>query len=166
MEKAVCIIGLDKAEYAEIRERVDRPVIAQETLPKIAVIDGELLVQPANRMTMIPVEKLVYHAIYEDDMDFLTGLALWNGPVLPNAQAMMDCRLKLPCLARALRCARFGAPAHGYAAAGAQISVTENYVAKWGNWHCGENKERISSAWTSSEPSIIEPFFSGQTCAF
>src|SRR5579862_2370558 len=94
MEKPVCIVGLDEPEYSEIRQRVTRPVIAHDTLPKIAVIDGELLVQVPNRLTMIPVAKLVYHAIFDDDMDFLTGLALWNGPTLPNAQAMMDCRLK------------------------------------------------------------------------
>jgi hypothetical protein len=95
-------------------------------------------------------------------MDFLTGLALWNGPALPNAQGMMDCRLKLPCLARALRYTKFGTPSRGYAAQGAPIHVEGTYVAKWGNWHCGENKERISGDWTSPEPSIIEPFFSGQ----
>jgi hypothetical protein len=162
MEKPVCIIGLDETEYLEIRKRVERPVMAQDTLPKIAVIDGELLVQASTRLAMTPVAKLVYHAIFENDMDFLTGLALWNGPTLPNAQAMMDCRLKLPCLARALHYTRFGSPARGYVAPGAQISVKGEYVAKWGNWHCGENKERFTGEWSSPEPCIIEPFFQGQ----
>jgi hypothetical protein len=162
MEKRVCIVGLDKPEYTEIREQLNVPVIATEVLPKIAVIDGQLLVQPPNRMTLQPVSKIVFHGIFEDDMDFITGLALWGGPCLPNAAAMMDCRLKLPCLARALRYTKFGSPARGYAARGAMIETDQEYVAKWGNWHCGENKTRFSGTWTSEEPSIIEPFFEGQ----
>src|SRR6185295_9875306 len=133
MENRVCIVGLDKPEYTEIRERLTAPAIATEVLPKIAVIDGQLLVQPPNRLAMLPVSKIVYHAIFEDDMDFITGLALWDGACLPNAHAMMDCRLKLPCLARALRYTRFGDPARGYAARGAMIETENEYVAKWGN---------------------------------
>lgn len=34
-------------------------------------------------------------------------------------------------------------------------------VAKWGNWHCGENKERFTGAYTVEQPSILEPFLPG-----
>ncbi len=164
MTDRVCIVGLDEPEHAEIRSRLSIPAITTEVIPKIAVLDGQLLVQPPNRLALVPVSRVVYHAILEDDFDFITGLALWNGPCLPSAHAMLDCRLKLPCLARALRCTRFGSAPRGYAAPGATVEADpgREYVVKWGNWHCGENKARFTGAWTSEQPSVIEPYFEGQ----
>jgi hypothetical protein len=162
MVDRVCIVGLFEPEYTQIRELIDMPLIPHEIVPKMAVIDGQLLVQPRNRTELVPVTKIVFHGIFHDDFDFITGLALWGGPCLPNALGMMDCRLKLPCLARALQYTQFGAPARGYAAPGALLNVEGEYVAKWGNWHCGENKERFNGTWTSQESSVIEPFFPGQ----
>lgn len=76
---------------------------------------------------------------------------------------MMDCRLKLPCLVRALDYSRFAAPARGYAAPHTVFHGDEEQVAKWGNWHCGENKERFHGAWSSENASIVEPFLPGQS---
>ena len=162
MVERVCIVGLDEPEYSEIRQRVGVPVLAHEVLPRMVVKDGQLLVQPRNRMELTPVAKIVFHGIFEDDLDFITGLALWNGPCLPNAHAMMDCRLKLPCLARALRFTRFGTPSRGYAGPGAVFEAEVEQVAKWGNWHCGENKERFTGSWTSDQPCIVEPYIVGK----
>src|SRR5262249_35753271 len=72
------------------------------------------------------------------------------------------CRLKLPCLARALRYTRFAAPPRGYAAPGAAFDSDRERVAKWGNWHCGENKARFTDSWTSDQACIIGDFLSGQ----
>ena len=96
----VCIVGLDEPEYTQIRERVETPIIAYEALPRIIVCNGKLLVEPRRGPGWISVSKIVFHSIYENDLDFIAALALWNGPCLPNAFAMMDCRLKLPCLVR------------------------------------------------------------------
>ncbi len=62
---------------------------------------------------------------------------------------------------RALDHTRFSFP-RGFASANAPISVTRDSVAKWGNWHCGENKERFSDQWSGDEAAVIEPFISGQ----
>ena len=35
-------------------------------------------------------------------------------------------------------------------------------VAKWGNWHCGENKARFDERWESEQACIIEDFLPGQ----
>ena len=85
MKEVVCIVGLDQGEYAEIRERVDAPIIAHEALPPMMVHDGQLFIESDRTMQMLPVSKVVFHGIYENDLDFITGLALWGGPVLPNA---------------------------------------------------------------------------------
>ncbi|MFN8530867.1 MAG: hypothetical protein U0670_19865 [Anaerolineae bacterium] len=158
------IVGLDESEASAIAEGINTPSIIHLTLPKILVQDGQLWMESDRGPRMVPVEKVIYHAIYEDDLDFISGLALWNGACLPRAHAMMDCRLKLPCLVRALTFTRFGSPARGYASARVRIDTDIERVAKWGNWHCGENKERFNSAspYTTSEPSIIEPYFVGQ----
>src|SRR5256885_845111 len=102
MREYICIIGLDEPEYSQIRERVDAPIIAHEALPLMQVQDGQLWVESDRSPRMVPVSAVVFHSIYENDLDFIAGLALWGGPCLPNARAMMDCRLKLPCLVRAL----------------------------------------------------------------
>lgn len=163
MVARVCIIGLDEPEYSQIRRRFDVPIIADEILPQMMVKDGQLLIQPHNRFGLVSVSKVVFHGIFEDDLDFITGLALWNGPCLPNAHAMLDCRLKLPCLARALKYTRFGAPLRGYAGPGTVFDTETEQVAKWGNWHCGENKVRFSGSWRSEQASVIEPFLHGQS---
>lgn len=162
MSERVLIVGLDEPEFTEIRERIDLRVTAHEVLPRILVKDGELLTEPRRGAGWLPVSKVVFHSIYEHDLDFIAALALWGGPCLPNPLAMMDCRLKLPCLVRALQYTRFGAPSRGYAAPGAVYSSEREQVAKWGNWHCGENKARFNGNWEAEHASIIEEFLPGQ----
>jgi|SRR5579871_4037734 len=158
----ICIVGLDEPEYTQIRERLGTPVVAHPQLPRIIVRDGELLVEPVRGPGWVPVSKVIFHSIYENDLDFIAALALWGGPCLPNARAMMDCRLKLPCLVRALQHTRFGLPLRGYASPHAPFVADTEQVAKWGNWHCGENKTRFDRIWESENPCIIEPFLPGQ----
>jgi hypothetical protein len=74
---------------------------------------------------------------------------------------MMDARLKFPCLIRALQHSRFGMP-RDFASAQAYYSASHERVAKWGNWHCGENKERFTGSWSGQEAAIIEPFLDGE----
>jgi hypothetical protein len=95
------LVGLDEPETAELRRRLDRPVLVFETLPRIWVDRGRLLVEHPHFMNhFVPVERVAYHAIFEDDFDFLTALALWGGPCLPGSRGMMDLRLRLPGLVR------------------------------------------------------------------
>ena len=67
------------------------------------------------RASASPVSHVLFHGIFEDDFPFLTALALWGGPCLPKARGMMDCRLRIPCLVRALEVTRFGGMLRGYA---------------------------------------------------
>lgn len=163
MKDRICIIGLDQPQYDQFVSRVNMPVIAHEVLPKIVVKDGVLYVERRNGPGMLPVTKVIYHGIFADDLDTLAGLALWGGPCYPNATAMMNCRLKLPCLVRAQAFTQFGAPASGFASANTPVATHSDYVAKWGNWHCGENKALFSESWEGEEPAIIEPFIQGQS---
>ncbi len=160
----ICFVGLDEPEHTELRDLLNVPTIAHEVLPRIRVAEGQLYAEAPNSARMLPISKVVYHGIFEDDLDFMVGLALWGGDCLPNARAMMDCRLKFPCLVRALAFTRFGAPTRGYAAAYTPYVTAdeEERVAKWGNWHCGENKVRFQGSYTPEQPSIIEPYLAGQ----
>lgn len=163
MQQYVCIVGLDEAEATEIQKRLDQPGMIHVVLPKIVLKDGQLWAESSRSPRMSPVSRVIYHGIFENDLDFMVGLALWGGPCLPNPRAMMDCRLKLPCLVRALQYTRFGSPQRGYAAPYANFeSEGIERVAKWGNWHCGENKERFLGTWRSENPAIIEQFLPGQ----
>lgn len=158
---SVCIVGLDEVEHEEIRSGAFVRLIGHELLPKIQVVDGQLLVESKRGPWFVPVDKVLFHGIFEDDLEFIAALALWGGPCLPNARAMMDCRLRIPCLVRALEFTRFGAPKRSYSGPKAGFTSEIERVAKWGNWHCGENKERFTGEWKSDEACIIEPFLTG-----
>jgi hypothetical protein len=162
MREFVLVVGLDEAESSAIEARVDQPLIAHVILPKIVVKDGVLWSELPNSPRMVPISKVVFHGIFEDDLDFMAGLALWGGACLPNPRAMLDARLKFACLVRALHYTRFGSAARGYVSSCARFDSETERVAKWGNWHCGENKERFTGMWTGEHASIIEPFLPGR----
>jgi hypothetical protein len=162
--KRVGIVGLEESEVAELQNLLEFGigVVAHQALPRIIVKDGQLFVESRKRAGMIAVDGLVFHGIYETDLDFLAALALWGGPCLPNPRGMMDLRLRLPGLVRALQHTRFDAPLRGYAAPGAEFHTEHEKVAKWGNWHCGKNKDRFEAMWQSEEACLIEDFLPGQ----
>lgn len=162
MTKRICVIGVEQLEYKAIRKAHFGPMVHHETVPKIMVKNGVLYVERSNGVGMLPVDKVVFHGIYENDFDLITGLAIWGGPCFPNAYAMMDCRLKLPCLVRALKISRFGHP-RGFLTKNTEMNTENELVAKWGNWHCGENKHRFTGNWTNDEPAVLEPFFAGSS---
>jgi hypothetical protein len=161
MQPRPCLIGLDEPEVSDLQARLDQPLLAYETLPRILVRDGELFVESPSRSRLLPVSSVVFHGIFGDDFDLLAGLALWGGPCLPSARAMLACRLKFPCLVRALELTKFGAPRRGFVSAGLEAEFTAEHVAKWGNWHCGENKARVQGTWRAEEAAILEPYLQG-----
>jgi hypothetical protein len=162
MTEYVYLIGLDEPESTLLREKLEVPCVANPILPKFTVKDGEAWMESPRGGRMLPVSKVIYHGIFEDDLDFMVGLALWGGPCLPNPRAMLDCRLKLPCLVRALEHTRFGLPQRSFASPYAYFDSDTERVAKWGNWHCGENKERFTGSWSSENPAVIEHFLEGE----
>ena len=155
-------VGLDAPEIVDLRARLAGPAICHPLLPAIRIDDGALLVERASGPGMLPVDRVVFHGIFADDLDFLTALALWGGPCLPSARGLLDCRLRIECLARSLKITRFGRMPRSWLAPGQTITRDHDSVAKWGNWHCGENKERFTGAFTASEPTILEPFIVGE----
>lgn len=159
----ILIVGLDEPETTELRSRLDCPVLAFENLPRILVDRGRLAVEHPHVMNhFVPVSRVVFHAIFEDDFDFLAALALWGGPCLPNARGMMDLRQRLPGLVRALAVTSFGQTPRGYADRGTPIVAQGERVAKWGEWHCGEGKARFSGAWAAEVPSLMEDYVEGE----
>jgi hypothetical protein len=157
----ILLIGYDESEAAALIERLSSPCISHEMLPKIVVKRGQLFVESPERVSYIRVSRLVFHGIFEQDLEFLAALALWGGPCFPNPTAMMNCRLRLPCLVHALRFSKFGGQ-RGYASPDADYDSESECVAKWGNWHCGENKELFTGSWTAKEPTLFEPFLAGE----
>src|SRR4051812_14429363 len=89
MAERIAIIGLDEPEYREIRERLaergsDLQVLAHEVLPRAVVRDGALLLEARRGPGLLPVSRVVFHAIYEEDHDFIAALALWGRPMPPE----------------------------------------------------------------------------------
>lgn len=157
----IALVGIELEEYQEIMSGYKGLIIWHQSIPKIVIKNGILFMEKENGIGMLPVDKVVYYGIFDNDFDFITGLALWNGPCFPNAEAMMDCRLKIPCLVKAMKYSKFGSP-RGYVSAGTEVTVDKDTVAKWGNWHCGENKHRFVGDWQNEFASTIEPYYEGE----
>ncbi|WP_343585622.1 hypothetical protein [Flavobacterium sp.] len=157
----IALVGIEQEEYDVIKANFSGHIIWHQSIPKIVVKDEVLYMEKANGVGMLPVDKVVYYGIYDNDFDFITGLAIWRGDCYPNAAAMLDCRFKIPCLVKALSLSKFSAP-RGFISAGASVNIANDTVAKWGNWHCGENKHRFTGEWESQFTATIEPYYEGE----
>ncbi len=93
------------------------------------VRDGLLFIEAPTGFGLQPISHVVFHGIFEDDHDFIAGLGTLGCPCLPNARAMMDCRLKLPCLVRALQFTDFGEPLRGYVSPQLEYTQLSNELA-------------------------------------
>src|SRR5690349_15967343 len=113
MRERVCLIGLEEPEVSDLVRGMDAPVLVHETLPRIIVSGGELRVENNSGSACLPVSQVVFHGIFERDLETLCGLALWGGRCLPAAGGMVDCRLKFPSLVKALAASRFAGPPRG-----------------------------------------------------
>ncbi|MBN9522164.1 hypothetical protein J0H58_27200 [bacterium] len=157
----VVLIGLDPPETNDLRRRCAARLLTYPMLPHAQLRAGELFLGRAGVWDG-PVTKVVYHGIFEDDLPTLAALALWGGPCLPSAHGLLDCRPRIPNLARCRRVSRFAGLPRGYAGPGTTFETTVPSVAKWGEWHCGEGKERFDGTWAATEPTLIEPFLDGE----
>ncbi|MBX9582872.1 MAG: hypothetical protein K2X87_21400 [Gemmataceae bacterium] len=156
------LIGLDPPEAKEPRSRVARPVVSYPMPPKLQLRAGELHTSRTGSWDWDgPVGAVVFHGIFEDDLPAFATLALWGGRCLPSAYGMLDCRPRIANLARVRRVSRFAGLPRGYADAGTTFAAGPT-VAKWGEWHCGEGKERVAGDWPAAEPTLFEPFLEGQ----
>jgi hypothetical protein len=162
MDDRILLIGFDEPEAEALAGRLPSECVSHEMLPRIVVERGQLFVESPRGARYLRVSRVVFHGIFEHDLDFLAGLALWGGLCFPNPAALMDCRLRLPCLVRALRHTRFGGEPRGFASPGGEYAAGAESVAKWGNWHCGENKQRFTGRWPATEPTLFEPFIDGE----
>jgi hypothetical protein len=162
MTERICLIGFDQPEIDELKQRLSGRIIAHPTLPGFQVVGGQLLIEQENGGWQVPVDRVVFYGIFENDFDLLVALNLWSGPCFPNPRGMLDCRNKHACLVRALSATSFPGYGRGFVPAGETVRSEQEQVAKWGNWHCGENKTRFSGQWQAENSSTLEPFFPGK----
>lgn len=163
--KRLLIVGLDEKEVEAITLQLDHDwlVVVYDMLPVAKLSDGELFVEsPSVRDKFLKVDKVVFHGIFENDYDFITMLTLWGGPCLPDALGMMDLRQRIPGLARALKISCFGGIKRGMVIGSSEWDAPAESVAKWGIWHCGEDKHKFTGKWKSTETSVIERFIEGE----
>jgi hypothetical protein len=155
------LIGLDPPESDELRRRVPSRLVAYPMLPRVQLRAGELYLGRGGVWDGA-FARVVFHGIFENDLPALAALALWGGPCLPSAHGLLDCRPRIPNLARCRRVSRFASLARSYADPDTTLSVAGPHVAKWGEWHCGEGKERFDGEWAATEPTLVEKFVEGE----
>lgn len=158
----IVTIGLEPAEVEELKSRWSHNILAHEMLPRMKMDAGQLLVEDAHLMDRFhPVDRVLFHGIFDNDFPLISLLALWSGPCFPNAFGLMTCRFRIPCLAHARRVSRYANPPRSYAAADTDFDCKGEMVAKWGEWHCGENKELVSGKFHANQPTLLEPYVPG-----
>ena len=164
-KKRILIIGLEPNEVNRIKEQLGYGylIVAYDMLPIVQLKEQVLYVENPNVPDQfLKVDKVIFHGIYENDFDFITLLSLWNGPCLPNAHGMMDLRQRIPGLTRALAVSKFNGIKRGMAIGEQDLFYDKEVVAKWGIWHCGEDKAKFSQHYTTQETSVIEEFIEGK----
>jgi hypothetical protein len=160
------LVGLDDPEVEALKLRLpaDLGVVAWPVVPPFRLVEGELEVESASVVgRWLTVDRVVFHGVFERDLELITALALWRGPCLPDALGLLDLRERIPALARTLRATRFGALPRGLALPPDTYTSRGPAVAKWGVWHCGEDKARFTGDFTPEEPSVVEPFVEGES---
>ena len=163
-KKRILLIGLEDNEVMLIKEGLDYSylMLHYDMLPKIKLVGGILLVESRTiAEKYLPIDKVIFHGIFENDLDFITMLALWNGPCLPNAVGMMDLRQRIPGLVRSLKASTFANLNRGMLIGKETYTAKVDSVAKWGIWHCGEDKTKFNGEWQSPETCVIEDFVKG-----
>jgi len=159
----VGLIGLEREEVQELTSRVACALVTFEMMPKVQLRDQQLYLARFGTWDWSgPISKVVFHGIFENDLPGIAALALWGGPCLPSASGLLDCRPRIANLARVRKVSRFAALPRSYTDAGTTFRTETASVAKWGEWHCGEGKERFASEWAAQEPALIEPFLAGE----
>lgn len=160
----VLLIGIERDVHPLITRHLDCPFVVSETLPSIRLEEGALLVKRTGGMGTgyLPVSHVLYHGIFEDDLDCITALALWRGHCLPNARGMIRARPRVPCLIEALQVTKFGGGPRGFAFGGQTVTAHSARVAKFGQMHCGEGKDRFEGPRVCDIPTLVEPFIAGR----
>jgi hypothetical protein len=162
-DELIALIGLEREEIAELKARTDCRFVSFEMMPKVQLRDQQLYLAYLGTWDWKgPVAKVVFHGIFEDDLPGIAALALWGGPCLPSASGLLDCRPRIANLARVRRVSRFAALPRSYTDPGTMFLTDSPSVAKWGEWHCGEGKERFMYEWFAQKPTLVEPFIEGE----
>ena len=161
----ILVVGLEPEDINSIKDSLGLGylVIAYDMLPTVKLVEGVLFVESKQTFgKYLKVDKVIFHGIFEDDFDFITLLALWNGACLPNSMAMMDLRKRIPGLVKSLRVSKFGGIKRSMAINTQEWESEKEVVAKWGIWHCGEDKHKFNGNWVTKETSVIEEFIEGE----
>lgn len=164
MKKRILLVGLEprEADYIKSALGFGYLFVCYSVVPKAYLKEGRLYVQSqTNRNKFLPVDTVIFYGIYENDFDFITLLALWNGQCLPNPIAMLNLRQRIPALARVLPISKFGTMERSMVVGQQEFTSESEMVAKWGVWHCGEDKAKFNESWHSTETSVIESFVEG-----
>lgn len=161
--KRLLTIGLDALQVSCISTHFEGHLLAYQMLPKVKLVNGVLYAE-STRVAgrFLPIDSMIFYGIYEDDFDLITLLALWGGPCYPNPNGMMNLRLKHQALVRSLAMSQFAGMKRSMSINHDSWSTDQELVAKWGNWHCGDNKHRFTGQWLAPEATVFEPFVEGK----
>jgi hypothetical protein len=105
---------------------------------------------------------VVFYGYFDDAGAARRGLALGSTPTFPDVGKTLPLDERAVALMLALR-AEGRLPARGFVPRGVSVTVDREHVIKWGNRHCGEDKERVLGLVQVANDAVIEPFVTGRS---
>ncbi len=159
----ILLVGLGEDITDELQNRTEDNCIAYQELPKLMAQDGELLVASRRFLGQwLPVQKVVWHSYYEDYLPLLYAIAFSHATCFPDITRLIQLYDRHASLFYALQATAFPAP-RSFVSVPAELVPGAPAVAKQGNMHCGWDKVRFDEPTTFEQPTLIEPFFEGES---
>ncbi len=156
-------VGLDADVVEQLRGRVDARLVAYPAVPRLYSVDGRVLVESASVVgRWLEPRGVVFYGYFDDAGPARRALALGATPTLPDVRATLPLDERAMALMLAARADEPG-PGRGFVPRGTPLKVDREHVVKWGNRHCGEDKERVTGSVEMASDAVIEPFVEGRS---
>jgi hypothetical protein len=156
-------IGLDSELVQRVRQVFDARVVAYPAVPRLYSLDGQVRVESASVAgRWLEPAGVIFYGYFEDAGPARRALALASTPTFPDVRSTLPLDERAMALALSLR-AEGGRQRRGFVPRGLSVRVDREHVVKWGNRHCGEDKERVTGVVELAHDAVIEPFVEGRS---
>jgi hypothetical protein len=167
MPRPLISIGLEPNVVEAIKKEVGH-IVVHDTLPRMYSHIGQAFVEsPSIYGKYLRPRGVLYYCYFEEPGSVRRSLALSDTPTFPGVRRTIMHDDKALSLIAALDAeAKNGYPgiARGFTdEIPVPLDEGETAVAKWGYWHCGEDKKLCEGEAIAPEAAIIEPFIVGES---
>ena len=158
-------IGLEPHVVDAIKQEVGH-IVVHDVLPRAFSRGGQAFVEsPSIWGKYLRPRGVLYYCYFENPGVVRKALALAETPTFPDVRKTLPHDDKALSLIAAIEADPGPSVPRGFVPADEEIPIPEGetLVGKWGEWHCGEGKERFQNVAKTPEPAVLEPFVHGES---